>query len=114
MRCGGVVYGQVLRRLRPQPRRRRAGFLYFFEAEGITSEKSVWNGLWHSEVGLENHPPLLAISVIAIWWALPSTESETSRDLVLSGEYWTPPMIQHMRIEFMADCKETASDRLQL
>ena len=58
--------------------------------------------------------PFIAISVIAIWWALPSTESETSRDLVLSGEYWTPPMIQHMRIEFMADCKETASDRLQL
>mgnify|MGYP002526002389 CR=1 FL=1 len=58
--------------------------------------------------------PWVAIIVIAIWWALPSTESETSRDLVLSDEYWTPPMIQHMRIEFMADCKETAFDQPEM
>ena len=58
--------------------------------------------------------PWVAIIVIAIWWALPSTESETSRDLVLFGEYWTPPMIQHMRIEFMADCKETAFDQPEM
>jgi len=56
---------------------------------------------------------LVALVVVGIR-ALPSTESETSRDLVLSGEYWTPPMIRLMRIEFIADCKETAFDQPQM
>ena len=43
-----------------------------------------------------------------------STESETSSDLVLSGEYWTPPMIRFMQTEFIAHCKETALDEPQM
>ena len=49
--------------------------------------------------------PFIAISAIALWWALPSTESETSRDPALSGEVWTPPMMAYMRSVFMTDCQ---------
>ena len=47
---------------------------------------------------------LVALVVVGIR-ALPSTESETSRDPALSGEVWTPPMMDYMRTVFMTDCQ---------
>jgi len=43
-----------------------------------------------------------------------STESETSSDHRLSGDYWTPPMIRLMQTEFIVDCKENSLEEPQI
>ena len=126
MRYGGVVDGQVLRRLRPQPRRRRAGSIHHSTANTTataTAQLAVGQVRQILLVGLLLVGSCnVAVLVNAPRWPESAEEygCETARlwkggsenscskyrkQVGLAGEVWTPPMIDYMRTEFMTDCK---------